>query len=384
MNQNQLAQQIVMALNQTLFRWPTGLQEPILSRVVVGPGVDPRNMDAAMPWAIVHVEQGRDHAENPADLIEEARLTLYLFAGNATNQAGQAAVVGGNRFAIGSSRGMGLGDIEPLIKAQIFNQLGLIARPRSTGGQPVAVAGQMGGLLAERALDITATRIPSFPDYAGIRKLLSLNTSSGAGIVFNWSPMLSPRYDLVGYSWASAAGATAPTDPTAGTFVQADGTKTVIITILGTAITGYTAYLFTGSGAYFATLSGASVNAIASNLAADITDLGPGSGTIFTATASGNVVTVTLASANTSGRLVGLIDEGATPGQASLRNNSGLAVTGLATGQRSFSFWWAYDFTKDPWTGDGVFPVAPNAYSGYRTAQGGLVYVPASMTITVT
>jgi hypothetical protein len=284
-NTEQLAQQIVSVLNPSNFKWGVGLNEAVLSRVIVGPVADGFfQHDFVTPCAVLHVESTKDHDEHPADLIEEQRFTLYIFAANASEQSGSAAIVGGNRAELGSSRGRGLLEIEPLVKAKIFNQLGLVARPRTTGGQPTAVGGKLGGLVAERALEIVATRIPSFPDYASIRKLAG---SASVGLVtLTWSPAIA-QYALVGYTWRWAAGATAPTTPTGGT-----------------------------RGAFVADVA-----------ATGLSDTPP-------------------------------------------------------SGQGSYSVFWAYDVTVDPFSGNGVAPTAPNAWSSFQTAQDGLVYVPASITVT--
>lgn len=297
MNVFQTAQQLVWALNQDNFKWPTvgaeGVQEPVLSRVVVGPQApDFFHQDFAAPAAILHVERGQDDREHPADVVDEQRFTLYLFTSNPSETSGSAAVVGGNRQDLGSSRGRGLLEIEPLVKSQIFNMTGLRARPVTVGGNPTDSAGRMQGAIAERALEIVVRRLPSFPDYGPIQRL---KASGGAGsVALTWAAPPN-RYDLVGYTVVRKAGATAPTTP-------ADGTATFVA---GTAAS------FAGGVTY---------------------NDAPGAGTW------------------------------------------------------SYSVFWAYDSTTDPFTGVNGSPPGtpnPNAWSSSQSSQSGLAYLPASVTITV-
>src|SRR5262249_14492924 len=118
-----LAQQIVYVLSPNLFTWtgaPTTSGNDgtaVLSRLVVGPETPPDffQRDAVAPFGLLHPEAVTDHPDHPADLIDEARFTLYLFAANATEQAGSAALMGGNRYALSGSRGRGLLEAEPLV-----------------------------------------------------------------------------------------------------------------------------------------------------------------------------------------------------------------------------------------------------------------------------
>lgn len=288
MNPLQMTMQVISTLAGTTsgtpnFTWPDSPNEAVFSRVLAGVGVpsDFFQQDAAAPYAFLHVDATRDHEEFPADLVDEQRWTLYMFAANASSQSGGEAVVGGNRESLGSSRGRGLLEVESLVKAALFNSLGLVARPRTGGAQPVNVAGKQSGLIAERVLDIVATRLPSFPDYNRVQKLLA--SVAGGVVSLSWAAP-STRYDLVGFTWAKASGSTAPTSPSAGTFVAG------------------TTHVLSDS---------------------------PGAGTW------------------------------------------------------SYSIWNSYDATVDPFTGTGVVPVAANRWSSSQTAQNGVVYYAASVTVSV-
>lgn len=254
--------------------------ERVLSRVAVTPGTpDFFKRDAVAPFVLIHPEAGRPHPEHPADLVEEARWTAYLFAANATDQAGGAAVVGGNRGGLSTSRGRGLLEVAPLLEGAILASTGLVARARPGGRQPVAVAGRMEGVLAEVALEVMATRLPALPDYAPVRKLAGSGSAGDVSLTWEAAPA---RWDLVGYTWVRASGSVAPASPAGGTFV-ASTTPSL--------------------------------------------DDSPGAGTW------------------------------------------------------SYSIFWTFDATRDPYTRIGTAPVAPNAWSSQRSARSGLMWLPASLTV---
>jgi hypothetical protein len=282
LNPFQLTQNLVFVLNQNNFVWPDPPGEAILGRVGVTPArPDFFTLDSVVPFALIHPETTRAHAEHPADIVEEAHWTVALFGANATDQAGGAALVGGNRASLGSSRGRGILEVESRVKAALFTQLGLVARLRSGGTQPPDVAGRMGGFAASRALEVVATRLPALHTYAPVQQLLGTSPSSGH-VSLTWAALPSARYDLVGYTWVRVSGSTPATSPTGGTFVAGAGT----------------------------TLSDA-----------------PGTGTW------------------------------------------------------SYTIFWAYDRTVDPWTGIGTTPATPNRWSSSETAQNGVLYLGAPVTV---
>jgi hypothetical protein len=283
----QITQQLIALFsprNVSVATWPDAPNEPLLSRIVAAP--PPAGYfrhDLVAPFGLLAVEAFRAHDEHPADLIEEARWTLYLCAGNATQQAGSGAVVGGNRSSLGSSKGRGLLEVEPLVSQAIFDAVGLTARPRADGMRILSIPDELGGVVVMRPLSLVATRVPALSDYAPVRRLKSPTSTT-----LTWAaPPL--RYDLVGYTWARASGGTAPATPAGGTFVP------------GTAAS------FAGG--------------------VTLTD-SPGAGTF------------------------------------------------------SYSIFWSYDATIDPYTGTGTVPIAPNRWSSQQSAQAGLVYLPASLTVT--
>lgn len=221
MNIQQITQNLVHVLSPQNFLWPDPPNEAVLARVGVVPGSpDFLTLDAAAPFALIHPESSRDHPEHPADLVEEARWTVFLFAANGTDQAGGAAVVGGNRLSLGSSVGRGVLEVEPLVQAQILSALGLTARPRAVGGQGLGVSGRLPGLVADRALDVVATRIPKQPDWAPVTQLKA--TVAGGVVTFTLRPPL-PRWDLIGL-WCQRLNTTqGPATPYQGTNIPVTG-----------------------------------------------------------------------------------------------------------------------------------------------------------------
>jgi len=291
-NAQQLVQNLVWILSPNQFAWPTWNEEPVFSRVLVDPAPpDFFHVDQQPPFALVRVSSSRDQVEHPADLIEEQRFELAIFTSNPSEVPGGAAIVGGNRDNLGSSRNRGILEIEPLVKSQIWNAIGLTARPRTAVGQQTGAAGKMGGADAVRVLEIVATMIPSLPDFAPVQRLKEVSGGGGT-VTASWSAPPN-RYDLVGYTWVRTSGAVPATSPVGGTFVP------------GTAAAFAAGVTFTDS---------------------------PGSG------------------------------------------------------QWSYAFFWAYDVTTDPQTGTNGSPPgtpAPNAWSSRQTAQAGLVYLPATLTVTI-
>jgi hypothetical protein len=198
---------------------------PILGRVAVT-AQEPTFglLDQVAPSVLIRPERGTPHGEHPADLEEEARWTVTLYALNATDQAGGAAVVGGNRTVPGTpgspivlpppdSLGRGLLEIEPLLRAQIQQAfVGANVRPRITS-IPAVVPEALQGLLAARAFEVTATRFPVQLSYANVTKLAA--TLVG-GVTLTWAPVPS-RWDLVAYQVNRANGANAISRPDQGT-----------------------------------------------------------------------------------------------------------------------------------------------------------------------
>lgn len=295
MNPQQFSEQIVWSIGAIVsgtpnLAWPETPFEAVLGKAMAGVEIpaDFFSQDAVAPFAFVHIDATQDNEEVPPDVIEEQRFTIYMFAMNATDMAGGAAVVGGNRESLGSSKSRGLAEVEPLVKGQLFRMLSLVGRARTRSAQPIALAGKMAGLIAQRALDVIVTRMPGYPDYTPVDKLLA-TASGGGAVALSWAAAPS-RYDIVGYTWARAAGSTAPTSPVGGTFV-------------------------------------ASTNPSLSDA--------PGAGTF------------------------------------------------------SYAIFWAFDATKDPLTGTGDINKAtgapiPNRWSSSQTAQNGVLYLPASVTVVAT
>lgn len=483
MNVLQLSAQLISTLAPQNFTWGVGANEAVLSRVVVGPVGDGFfQHDFVSPCGVLHVEAGKDNDEHPADLVEEQRWTLYLFAENATEQSGGAAVTGGNRNSVGSSRGRGLLEIEPLVKAKIFNALGLTARPRTTGGQPTAVGGKMAGLVAERALEITATRIPSLPDYAPITQLVAPHQSGftivNNGTVSGWQFMIFHSVGATGtvsqdiatagtdFAIGASAAATAanlrtyilsilPVEVTAtisgATVTIGSGTETLraiaatintggvsgatgtspitpaqFSIVSNTGIAGWTVLVVgnnfnTDLGTFGGNVTvGGSAAATAANLHSFfntqdfITTFTVGT-SVYVFAQSGHSLTAVTATQNsgTSGCVTGgisfstpvIFTFAAAPTRYDLIGYTWVRVAGSTppsspsggtfvaspsatsfsdtpgAGSFAYAFFWAYDSTIDPYGGTGTTPVAPDAWSSYQTAQGGLVYLPATAAI---
>lgn len=217
MNPWQLTQNLVWWLSQPQFVWPGG-GEPVLGRVGVTVDAPTFNvLDQVVPSVLIRPERTVAHPEHPADLEEEARWSLVLYAMNATDQAGGAAIVGGNRKSTTSSEGRGLLEVEPLVRAQIQQAfLAAGVRPRIVSA-PATVPEALKGVLAARAYEVLATRFPVQPTYAGVTRLLA--TLVG-GATLTWTPVPS-RWDLVGYQVNRATGSTPPATPSDGTVLTA-------------------------------------------------------------------------------------------------------------------------------------------------------------------
>lgn len=373
-----MTQQLCWLLSPQQFTWPDSPNDPVLARVASIPAnPDFFSLDAAAPFALVHPEATRGNPEHPADLVEEARWSVYLFAANATDQAGGAALVGGNRQSLGQSYGRGVLEVSPVVQAKLWNALGLTARPRAGGTQAPGVSGKLPGLVADLALDVVATRFPQLPDFAPVTKFKTIFAGPPAALV--WAPLAS-RYDLIGYTWRRAAGSTAPSTPTggsAGGFVAGSGRAASTITVVDTTFfsgCGFTFYVSGGAGSYSVSGTFQATPALAAaQLAADI-NATSGLNGFVTATASGAVVTVL---ATTSLYLL-TVQTGAGSSTAVTVNESGL-VNNQGAGTFSYSIFWAYDATRDPSLSIGES--TPNRWSSQQTAQNGLVYLPASVTV---
>ena len=386
MDATQITQQLVWALAPARFTWGVGLNEAVLSRVVAGPApLDFFQHDLVTPAALLHVDAGTDHEEHPADLVEKQTWTLELYAANATEQSGSAAVVGGNRADLGSSRGRGLLEIEPLVKAAIFNAIGLTAR--SVGGASVAVAGKMGGLIAVRALEITATRFPSLPDYAPVRQLKG---SAGALAKAFFTILNNPLVGVWSFVANLSVGSVvvvAGADFAIG--VNAAATAVNLAAALNTKLAGIGAASTFAAAGPNATLTLAGGETLTSLVANQNT------GGAFAASATPPQATVTLTFAAAPSRydLVGFswargTNGGAYPTDPTIAtfvaNPAATSLTDLApSGTWPYTLWFAFDSTVDPYTGTGVVPVAPNAWSGYATAQAGRVYVAANVSVVI-
>lgn len=212
MSSQQITQNLVWFLNPTNFVWSAG--QPVLGRV--GVVVDPPTLnvlDQVTPSVLIRVERAAAHPEHPADLDEEVKWTITLYAQNGTDQAGGAAVVGGNRTGAGS-QGRGVLEIEPLLRARI--QQAFIAcgvRPRIVSA-PATVAEAIKGLLAARAYEVTATRLPVQATYLAPTRLAALN--NGVALALYWTPP-PLTWNLVALQVNRAAGSTPPATPTSGT-----------------------------------------------------------------------------------------------------------------------------------------------------------------------
>jgi hypothetical protein len=404
MNPSQLANQLVSLLGPN-FKWPGGGREFVFNRVMVDPDqAGPFHADVVLPACFVHVEAGKDTDEHPADLIEEQRFTISMFAANPTDQAGGAAVVGGNRDDLGSSRNRGLLEIEPLVKKQLFNAIGLTARPRTTGQQPTLYAGKMGGVIAGRALEVVATRLPSLPDFPSPARIAAAVQVAQSG-KFSFNDISLPPNSFTGavltISWTTSNGTPHTLSATAGTDFAIGGsntqTATNYFTWLGTQITtGLTTALGGGSPPNV------------------IVNPGPSSGTysVSLSVTAGHQITVqqpkqsvTISWATPSPRydLVGFAWFANAGANAPYTNSpSGIStfVAGSATsfsdtpaaGQWTYNVWLAFDTTTDPFTGVNGSPPgtpSPNAWSSAEASQAksvgsdGVVWKPAYITVGV-
>ena len=115
MNAEQLTQNLVWVLNATNFQYANG--QPVLGRVAVSVNEPTFGLlDQIAPSVLIRPARFAAHPEHPADIEAEVRWTATLFVLNATDQAGGAAVVGGNRPSGGANTSLGRGilEIEPL------------------------------------------------------------------------------------------------------------------------------------------------------------------------------------------------------------------------------------------------------------------------------
>lgn len=226
MNSFQATSNLVNYLNQANFTWPT-TTTPVLGRVAVTVNAPTFNaLDQIAPSVLIRPDRSTPHGEHPAEIEEEARWTVTLYVLNATDQAGGAAVVGGNRTSQLKSEGRGLLEIEPLLRAQIYQAfLAAGVRPRITE-QPATVPEPLQGLLAARAFLVTATRFPVQPTFSNVTFLLA-TTTGGATLTWTAPPA---RWDLVALQVNRATGSTAPATPSSGS---------VLTSTLSPTATGY-------------------------------------------------------------------------------------------------------------------------------------------------
>jgi hypothetical protein len=226
MNQFQTTQNIVSALNQTNFVWPgSSPASPILGRVAVTDRTPTFNtLDQVSPCVLIRPDRGAGHGEHPADVEDGVRWTLTLYVLNATDQAGGAAVVGGNRQSQTVSMGRGLLEIEPLLRSAILQAfIGTSVRPRIVAG-PAVVEEAEAGVLTARAYEVFAGRFPVQPTYGNVTRLLC--SSAGA---LTWTPPVA-RWDLVNIQVNRASGSTPPPTP---------GSGSVLTSSLSPTATGY-------------------------------------------------------------------------------------------------------------------------------------------------
>ena len=231
MNAEQFTQNLVFVLNQTNFLWP-GTSVPILGRAHVTSDTPTFNsLDQVAPSVLIRPERSAAHKERSADLEEEGRWTVTLYVLNATDQAGGAAVVGGNRVNQPSSQGAGLLEIEPLLRAQILNAfVDAKGRPRIIAG-PAVVKEAIGGLLTARSYEVLVSRFSVQPTYSNVTKLLGGTIPLTGHGKLTWSPP-APRWDLVNLQVNRADfGLPPPATPANGT---------VLTSTLSPTATGYT------------------------------------------------------------------------------------------------------------------------------------------------
>jgi hypothetical protein len=226
MNPWQILQNLVWYLNPTQFVWP-GTATPVLGRVSVT--TDPATfaaLDQVAPSVMIRAERTAAHPEHPADLEDEARWALTLYALNATDQAGGASVVGGNRAPGSVSSGRGLLELEPLVRAQVQQAfLAAGVRPRITAG-PATVHEALHGLLAARSYEVLGTRFPVQRCYANVTRL---KATLAGGTTLAWTP--APlTWNLVAYQVVRKNGGVPPANPTDGT---------VLTSTLAPTATGY-------------------------------------------------------------------------------------------------------------------------------------------------
>lgn len=200
--------------------------EPVFARVgVTSNPAEFDVLDSAMPLALVVPESEEDNAEHP-DIVDEARWTVLLFAANANDQAGGAALVGAVRKSLGvSSEGRGVLDLGPISANAILAAcLTLGVRPRVKGAK-APTSTRIRGVVAARALDVLVTRLPQQPAFAPVRQLLGVS-AGGHTVTLTWA--LPPdRWDLVGVVVRrGTSGGAVPSSPTAGTNVAVSGLPT--------------------------------------------------------------------------------------------------------------------------------------------------------------
>jgi hypothetical protein len=218
--------------------------EPVFARVAVCANeAEFGIIDSAFPLALVIPEAEEDPAEHSDDLVDEARFTVLIFAANANDQAGGAALVGANRLGVGtSSVGRGVMDLEPMVQAALLStSAALGGRPR-VKSKKAPTSSKARGVMAGRQLDVLVTRLPASPTFDSVRQLAG---AGGAGHTVNLSWALpADRWDLVGVVVRrGTSGGSPPASPTAGTGVPVSGLPTSVVDAPGAGTWPYSVWL---------------------------------------------------------------------------------------------------------------------------------------------
>ncbi len=233
MNPAQITSQLAFLLNKTNLTWPDTPYDPVFGRVAVTPlELSFYDIDTQNPTALIRPGAVTYNDEHP-EIIESARWEVGIFGVVGTDQAGGGSVVGGNRSSLGSSSGRGVMEMEPLVLARLRDGTKGLGPRVLARVSTQASAFEVPGLICRRSYEVVATRpLQSEPFYQPVSRLLA--TSPGAGqatltwrlpsVQGGWNPPTTIyRYDLVGLTVRRAAGATAPSSPSAGTGVATVG-----------------------------------------------------------------------------------------------------------------------------------------------------------------
>lgn len=239
MNPWQVTQQILKIL--AALAWADSPSDPILGQVWCS-AIDPSWLQKATRFPCAVVTPGPvTYLPEHSQIVDEARWFVYVFAANANDAAGGAAVQGANRTSLGVSAGRGVEELVPaVIEGLRAGTVGMGVRVVGASDARVE-ARDTPGLVASRPIELVGRRpLQTAPGFSPVTR--ALGTGLAGSVTLSWllpGPTSPARWDLVGLVVRRAAGAVAPTTPSGGTGVTVSGLASGVVDTPGSGTWSY-------------------------------------------------------------------------------------------------------------------------------------------------